>query len=110
MNNLPMDRDTTVASPSLEDIKRARDRRRVHQHRAGRRGWPLLWLLIGPGILVMLGENDGPSMISYATTGATYGTGFLLPFIALTFAMAYVVQEMTVRLGAATLRGHAELF
>ena len=109
MNNLPMDRDTTVASPSLEDIKRARDRRRVHQHRAGRRGWPLLWLLIGPGILVMLGENDGPSMISYATTGATYGTGFLLPFIALTFAMAYVVQEMTVRLGAATKRGHAEL-
>jgi len=109
MNNLPMDRDTTVASPSLEDIKRARDRRRVHQHRAGRRGWPLLWLLIGPGILVMLGENDGPSMISYATTGATYGTGFFLPFIALTFAMAYVVQEMTVRLGAATKRGHAEL-
>ena len=109
MNNLPMDRDTTVASPSLEDIKRARDRRRVHQHRAGRRGWPLLWLLIGPGILVMLGENDGPSMISYATTGATYGTGFFLPFIALTFAMAFVVQEMTVRLGAATKRGHAEL-
>ena len=41
----------------------------------------LLWLLIGPGILVMLGENDGPSMISYATTGATYGIGFFLPFI-----------------------------
>ncbi len=69
----------------------------------------LLWLLIGPGILVMLGENDGPSMISYATTGATYGVGFFLPFIALTFAMAFVVQEMTVRLGAATKRGHAEL-
>jgi Mn2+/Fe2+ NRAMP family transporter len=69
----------------------------------------LLWLLIGPGILVMLGENDGPSMISYATTGATYGVGFFLPFIALTFAMAFVVQEMTVRLGAVTKHGHAEL-
>jgi Mn2+/Fe2+ NRAMP family transporter len=57
----------------------------------------------------MLGENDGPSMISYATTGATYGIGFFLPFIALTFVMAYIVQEMTVRLGAATKRGHAEL-
>jgi Mn2+/Fe2+ NRAMP family transporter len=45
------------------------------------RRWMLLWLLIGPGILVMLGENDGPSMISYATTGATYGIGFFLPFI-----------------------------
>ena len=69
----------------------------------------LLWLLIGPGILVMLGENDGPSMISYATTGATYGVGFFLPFIALTFVMAFIVQEMTVRLGAVTKRGHAEL-
>jgi Mn2+/Fe2+ NRAMP family transporter len=95
-----------------EDMKRATDRRRVRDHRAGGgRGrflW-LLWLLVGPGILVMLGENDGPSMISYAQTGASYGAGFFLPFIVLTFAMAYVVQEMTVRLGAVTKRGHAEL-
>ena len=69
----------------------------------------VLWLLVGPGILVMLGENDGPSMISYASTGASYGIGFFLPFIALTFVMAFVVQEMTVRLGAVTKRGHAEL-
>jgi len=109
MLNLPMNLDTATASISLEDIKRAHDRRQVHRHRAGRRSWSLLWLLIGPGILVMLGENDGPSMISYATTGATYGVGFFLPFIALTFVMAYIVQEMTVRLGAVTKRGHAEL-
>jgi len=57
----------------------------------------------------MLAENDGPSMVSYATTGATYGIGFFAPFILLTFFMAFVVQEMTVRLGAATHRGHAEL-
>src|ERR1035438_9821863 len=69
----------------------------------------LLWLLIGPGILVMLGENDGPSMLSYAATGARFGIGFFLPFVVLTFLMACVVQEMTVRLGAATHRGHAEL-
>src|SRR5208283_4537539 len=56
-----------------------------------------------------LGENDGPSMVSYATTGATFGVGFFVPFILLTFLMAFVVQEMTVRLGAATHRGHAEL-
>jgi Mn2+/Fe2+ NRAMP family transporter len=68
-----------------------------------------LWLLIGPGILVMLGENDGPSMLSYASTGARFGIGFFLPFVVLTFVMACVVQEMTVRLGAATHRGHAEL-
>src|SRR6204780_754702 len=58
---------------------------------------------------VMLGENHGPSMLSYAATGARFGIGFFLPFVALTFCMAIVVQEMTVRLGAATHRGHAEL-
>ena len=95
-----------------EDIDRAHDRERVWEtraHRGFRWRMRLLWLLIGPGILVMLGENDGPSMLSYAATGARFGIGFFLPFVVLTFAMACVVQEMTVRLGAATHRGHAEL-
>src|ERR1700692_2561593 len=48
-------------------------------------------------------------MPSYAATGAHFGIGFFIPFVALTFCMAIVVQEMTVRLGAATHRGHAEL-
>jgi Mn2+/Fe2+ NRAMP family transporter len=92
-----------------EDLLRARDRGRVRAARAGGRRLRVFWLLLGPGILVMLGENDGPSMVSYATTGAAYGIGFFVPFILLTYAMAFVVQEMTVRLGAATHRGHAEL-
>jgi len=95
-----------------EDIDRAHDRERVWETRAQRGLWPrarLLWLLVGPGILVMLGENDGPSMLAYAATGARFGIGFFLPFVILTFLMACVVQEMTVRLGAATHRGHAEL-
>ena len=95
-----------------EDVDRAHDRVRVSAARA-RRGFSsrarLLWLLVGPGVLVMLGENDGPSMLSYAATGAKFGIGFFLPFVVLTFCMAVVVQEMTVRLGAATHRGHAEL-
>lgn len=95
-----------------EDVDRAHDRARVWKARSGHglRAWAwLLWLLIGPGILVMLGENDGPSMLSYAATGAKFGVGFFIPFVILTFVMALVVQEMTVRLGAATHRGHAEL-
>src|SRR5215813_870007 len=95
-----------------EDLDRARDRDRVRTARSGRgfSSWlRLMWLLIGPGILVMLGENDGPSMVSYAATGARFGVGFFVPFIVLTFVMAIVVQEMTVRLGSATHRGHAEL-
>jgi Mn2+/Fe2+ NRAMP family transporter len=92
-----------------EDQLRARDRQKVHHVRSGGRRFRLLWLLAGPGVLAMMGENDGPSMVSYATTGATYGIGFFVPFILLTFVMAFVVQEMAARLGVATGRGHAEL-
>src|SRR5205085_2429660 len=103
---------TTDVVITHEDIDRAHDRERVFLARA-RRGifsrFRLLWLLVGPGILVMLGENDGPSMLSYATTGSQFGIGFFIPFVVLTFFMAVVVQEMTVRLGSATHRGHAEL-
>lgn len=98
-----------------EDTDRARDRWRVSSaRRAERRSralgrfW-LLWLLVGPGVLVFLGENDAPSMLSYSATGARFGIGFFLPFVVFTFAMGLVVQEMTVRLGAVTHRGHAEL-
>lgn len=95
-----------------EDVDRAHDRVRVWAARSGHgllSRARLLWLLVGPGVLVMLGENDGPSMLSYAATGAKFGIGFFIPFVVLTFCMAIVVQEMTVRLGAATHRGHAEL-
>ena len=106
---LALNHDAPVSAMAREEVLRARDQARVLRTRASGRSFRLLWLLAGPGVLVMLGENDGPSMVSYATTGATYGVGFFVPFILLTFVMAYVVQEMTVRLGIATRRGHAEL-
>ncbi|MGC8507360.1 MAG: NRAMP family divalent metal transporter [Thiomonas sp.] len=65
--------------------------------------------LIGPGVLVMLGDNDAGGVVTYAQTGATYGLGIFLPMMILLGFVAYVVQEMTVRLGAVTRRGHAEL-
>jgi len=98
-----------------EDLDRARDRWRVRLARSKEGKWrvfgglSVLWLLVGPGVLVFLGENDAPSMLSYAATGARFGVGFFIPFVLLTFAMGFVVQEMTVRLGAVTHRGHAEL-
>src|SRR6202047_2327690 len=94
-----------------EDVDRAQDRWRVARARKSRTAGRLrvLWFLIGPGVLVFLGENDAPSMLSYSADGARYGIGFFIPFVMLTFVMGYVVQEMTVRLGAVTHRGHAEL-
>src|SRR5271165_1745829 len=105
-----------AASPGLalppltgEDAARSRDRSRVHHARTHSRRWYLMWLLVGPGILAMLGENDGPSMIAYAADGAEYGLGFFVPFIPILFAMAYVCQEMCMRVGAVTHRGYGEL-
>ncbi len=92
-----------------EDAARSHDRSRVHHARLKGRRWHLLWLLVGPGILAMLGENDGPSMIAYAADGAQYGLGFFVPFIPILFAMAYVCQEMCMRVGAVTHRGYGEL-
>src|SRR5277367_5049869 len=98
-----------------EDVDRARDRLQVARARwKGRKsktwgGVRLLWLLVGPGVLVFLGENDAPSMLSYSADGSRYGVGFFIPFVILTFIMGFIVQEMTVRLGAVTHRGHAEL-
>jgi Mn2+/Fe2+ NRAMP family transporter len=57
----------------------------------------------------MIGENDGPSMISYGAAGATYGYSFFLPFIVVTFAAAILCQEMCMRVGAVTHRGYGEL-
>jgi Mn2+/Fe2+ NRAMP family transporter len=105
-----------TASPGLllppltaEDAARSQDRSRVHHARGHSKRWRLLWLLVGPGILAMLGENDGPSMIAYAADGAQYGLGFFVPFIPVLFAMAFVCQEMCMRVGAVTHRGYGEL-
>jgi len=94
---------------SDEDAVRSHDRSRVHSARSNSKRWRLLWLLVGPGLLAMLGENDGPSMIAYASDGAQYGLGLFVPLIPLLFVMAYVVQEMCMRIGAVTHRGYGEL-
>jgi NRAMP (natural resistance-associated macrophage protein)-like metal ion transporter len=67
----------------------------------------LFLLLSGPGIIVMLADNDAGGITTYAATGAQYGYG-LIWFLVLLGPIAYYVQEMTVRLGAVTKRGHAE--
>ena len=108
------DASALVGQLTHEDLDRARDRFMVARARRSRgwkslRGFRVLWLLVGPGVLVFLGENDAPSMLTYAADGSRLGIGFFLPFTVLTFLMGFVVQEMTVRLGAVTHRGHAEL-
>ncbi|MCY0909562.1 NRAMP family divalent metal transporter [Sulfobacillus sp. hq2] len=104
---------TISAVTPLDDTQiRAEDQARVAALRESR-GWRkrlmLLLTLIGPGILVMIADNDAGGVITYAQTGATYGIGFFIPALIIGGFIAYVVQEMTVRLGAVTHRGHAEM-
>ena len=100
--------------PLAEGLEhRLRDRMHLAELRHNARDWKgrlaLGLALIGPGVLVMLGDNDAGGVVTYTQTGATYGLGIFLPMMILLGVVAYIVQEMTVRLGAVTRRGHAEL-
>ncbi len=78
-------------------------------HRLGRMRRQLLIFgaVLGPGIITMVADNDAGGISTYAVTGSKYGFNLLWVFFIL-IPMAYFVQEMTVRLGAVTKRGHAE--
>ena len=92
---------------------RIHDRLRIERLRTGKRSFlnrvALGFALIGPGLLVMLGDNDAGGVITYAQTGATYGLSLFIPLMIPLGFIAYLVQEMTIRLGAVTRRGHAEM-
>jgi len=77
-----------------------------HFSRLRRRGLILLAVL-GPGIITMVADNDAGGISTYSVTGSKYGFNLLWIFFILV-PMAYYGQEMTVRLGAVTKRGHAE--
>jgi NRAMP (natural resistance-associated macrophage protein)-like metal ion transporter len=79
----------------------------IHRLNRFRRRGLILLAVLGPGIITMVADNDAGGISTYAITGAQFGFNFLWVFIIL-IPMAYYVQEMTVRLGAVTKRGHAE--
>jgi NRAMP (natural resistance-associated macrophage protein)-like metal ion transporter len=68
-------------------------------------GWIAVW---GPGLLVMLADTDAGNVVTGAQAGAQWGYR-LLPLLLLLIPMLYMVQELTVRLGLHTGRGHGEL-
>jgi Mn2+/Fe2+ NRAMP family transporter len=84
----------------------------IHQHEEGHRSLRsrLLALLaiIGPGLIVMVGDNDAGGVSTYAQAGQNYGTS-LLWVLLLLVPVLVVNQEMVVRLGAVTGVGHARL-
>jgi Mn2+/Fe2+ NRAMP family transporter len=64
--------------------------------------------ILGPGLIVMVGDNDAGAFSTYAQAGQNYGTS-LLWTLALLIPVLYVNQEMVLRLGAVAQVGHAKL-
>lgn len=81
--------------------------RLFYKYRRVAKALKLFLIIAGPGIIVMVADNDAGGITTYTATGSRYGYG-LIWFLVLLGPIAYVVQEMTVRLGAVTKRGHAE--
>ena len=64
--------------------------------------------IIGPGLIVMVGDNDAGAFGTYTQAGQNYGTTLLWTLLMLV-PVLYVNQEMVLRLGAVTVVGHARL-
>lgn len=95
----------TTTQPVTDEFD---DRRPVSLRTRGR--W-LRWGLLsvwGPGLVVMLADTDAGSLITASQSGAQWGYRMVLPQLIL-MPVLYVVQEMTVRLGIVTKRGHGSL-
>src|ERR1700739_4571742 len=60
-----------------------------------------LLAILGPGLIVMTGDNDAGAFSTYGQAGQNYGTT-LLWTMALLIPVLYVNQEMVLRLGAVT--------
>ncbi len=79
------------------------------QQQHAQRHLRLLQLLaaFGPGLMVMLADTDAGSIITAAQSGAQWGYAMILPQIIL-IPILFFIQEVTIRLGLATGKGHGE--
>jgi len=67
-----------------------------------------LLAILGPGLIVMVGDNDAGAFGTYAEAGQNFGTSLLWTLLLLV-PVLYVNQEMVLRLGVVTGVGHARL-
>src|ERR1700730_11490364 len=79
---------------------------------APRNGWwtrlRTLLAILGPGLIVMVGDNDAGAFGTYTQAGQDYGTALLWTLVLLV-PVLYVNQEMVLRLGTVSGVGHARL-
>jgi Mn2+/Fe2+ NRAMP family transporter len=96
----------------LGDIEGALGRIRLSDEDQERRGIKRKLItflaIVGPGLIVMVGDNDAGGVSTYAQAGQNYGYTLLWTLLLL-IPVLIVNQEMVVRLGAVTGVGHARL-
>jgi len=104
-------RSAVLDEAHLGDIEGALGRIRVDDddpRRGLRRRLVTFLAIMGPGLIVMVGDNDAGGVSTYAQAGQNYGYS-LLWVLLLLIPVLIVNQEMVVRLGAVTGVGHARL-
>jgi len=104
-------RDAVLDEAHIGDIHGAFGTIR-HGDIAPRNGWwarfKTLLAILGPGLIVMVGDNDAGAFGTYTQAGQDYGTTLLWTLLLL-IPVLYVNQEMVLRLGTVTGVGHARL-
>lgn len=107
----PPGRSAVLDDAHVGDIKGALGTIRHHDtgpRRGLKRRLLTLFAVMGPGLVVMVGDNDAGGVSTYAQAGQNYGTSLLWTLLLLVPVLV-VNQEMVVRLGAVTGVGHARL-
>jgi NRAMP (natural resistance-associated macrophage protein)-like metal ion transporter len=109
--NVSSARSAVLDSAHLGDIKGALGTI-AHHDTAPRTSWwarfRTLLAILGPGLIVMVGDNDAGAFGTYTQAGQNYGTTLLWTMLLLV-PVLFVNQEMVLRLGAVTGVGHARL-
>jgi Mn2+/Fe2+ NRAMP family transporter len=104
-------RTAVLDAAHIGDIRGALGTIRIADH-GPRSNWfarlRTLLAIVGPGLIVMVGDNDAGAFSTYTQAGQQYGTTLLWTLLLLV-PVLYVNQEMVLRLGAVTGVGHARL-
>jgi Mn2+/Fe2+ NRAMP family transporter len=107
----PVYRTAVLDEAHIGDINGAFGTIRQGDH-GPRVGWRAramtLLAILGPGLIVMVGDNDAGAFSTYTQAGQNYGTTLLWTLMLL-IPVLYVNQEMVLRLGAVSGVGHARL-
>lgn len=93
---------------SLRDTPSAEAAKSGHPGLSRRKRLFLILAAFGPGLAVMLADTDAGSLITAAQSGQQWGYSLITVNLIL-IPIVFIMQELTIRLGIITRKGHGEL-